>query len=166
MPRRAFESAMYHEAIALDALDASIAELRSKAKEYVKAMPPRIVIVVDDEQAMTTVLDKALTSYLREVEVIPLHSLAAARAWLAEHGAPRVAIVDMRLPDGRGWDFAAELPRGVQVILMSGAIDADLLSGLSAATSALACVEKPVDLDTIVALVAEALGEPAPARAL
>jgi DNA-binding NarL/FixJ family response regulator len=43
------------------------------------------------------------------VEVFPVASLAEARAWLAAHPAPDLALVDLGLPDGNGVDLIAEL---------------------------------------------------------
>jgi DNA-binding NarL/FixJ family response regulator len=38
-------------------------------------------------------------------------SLAEARAWVANHDAPDLALIDLGLPDGNGTDFIAELNR-------------------------------------------------------
>jgi DNA-binding NarL/FixJ family response regulator len=38
-------------------------------------------------------------------------SLAEARAWVASHDAPDLALIDLGLPDGNGTDFIAELNR-------------------------------------------------------
>lgn len=38
-------------------------------------------------------------------------TLAAARAWLAEHPAPDIALIDLGLPDGSGVELIGELNR-------------------------------------------------------
>ena len=80
---------------------------------------------------------------------------------------PRVAVLDYRLPDGTGLDVARDLlARDAQVrILFVSGYNQELQSRLEGELArSTVQLEKPVDIERLMAWVAEALGRGAAAR--
>ena len=66
-------------------------------------------LILDDVVDSQVWLSEALTIALPGIAPSCTGSLAEARAWLAVHPAPDLALVDLGLPDGSGTDLLAEL---------------------------------------------------------
>ncbi len=154
-----FQQAVLRRDTAFQGFDQALARFQQKARRFLARLPPRVVLVVDDEVALATVLARGLRAAFHGVEVATAHSIAGATTWL-DQNTPGVVVLDLRLADGNGWELAKRLPRNVRVILMSGALPADLLAEMRNATAAVATLEKPVDLSTLVQMVGAALAEP------
>jgi len=80
-------------------------------------------LVLDDHtymrRAVRACLDEAGIEEIHEVE-----SIATARQHLAEHGAPRIAVVDLRLSDGTALELVPELKAmGSKVVVFTSADD-------------------------------------------
>jgi len=88
------------------------------------------VAIVDDHEAMREGLGHLLAD--RGMHVVGTAGNVAAAVELVAAGAPDIAIVDIRLPDGSGIDLTRELlarhPR-LGVVLYTGDADAELLYG-------------------------------------
>ena len=54
---------------------------------------------------------QALTTAFAGIELDCVGNLAEARAWLAAHPAPDIALIDLGLPDGSGVELIAEFNR-------------------------------------------------------
>jgi CheY-like chemotaxis protein len=78
-----------------------------------------VVLLVDDDAAFRGLAARILTSWGHEV--VQAGSAAEALAQVAEHH-PGVAVVDIGLPDGDGFELSRELVRSsplVRVVLIS-----------------------------------------------
>lgn len=88
------------------------------------------VAIVDDHEAMREGLERLLAD--RGMQVVGTAGDIAAALEVVAEGAPDIAIVDIRLPDGSGIDLTrkllAEHPR-LGVVLYTGHADAELLYG-------------------------------------
>ncbi len=138
--------------------DAVLSALRHKAQAFLSVPRSRVVLLVDDDRVLAAAFARILRSSFHDLGVAVCHTVAAADEWLAQN-LPGVAILDMHLTDGTGWDLAARLPRSVKVVLMSGALPPELLTRMGQHTGAVTCLEKPVSADALVKVVREALGE-------
>ena len=66
-------------------------------------------LLLEDVPEASEWLASAVRTSFPGIEVATVASLAEARAWVAAHPAPDLALVDLGLPDGNGVDFIAEL---------------------------------------------------------
>jgi DNA-binding NarL/FixJ family response regulator len=66
-------------------------------------------LLLEDVPEARDWLARAVAASFPGIEVATAASLAEARAWVASHAAPDLALVDLGLPDGNGVDFIAEL---------------------------------------------------------
>lgn len=153
-----FQQAVLRRDTAFQGFDKAMAAFQKKARRFLTP-PPRVVLVVDDEVALATVLARGLRAAFQGLDVATAHSVAGATTWL-ERNTPGVVVLDMHLGDGNGWELAKRLPRSVRLILMSGALPADLLAEMRNATAAVAMIEKPVEMGDLVRMVGDALAEP------
>jgi len=71
---------------------------------------PFHVLIIDDDPSFRKILEKRLSSFIKELVVTSFDSLAQARAKLAELKPLQfdLVVMDEHLPDGRGADFIAE----------------------------------------------------------
>ncbi|AUC55045.1 hypothetical protein CDO87_18560 [Sagittula sp. P11] len=72
------------------------------------ATPRTRCLVVDDDVFDRAMLGRCIGKGVTEVEVLEADSIAAARAHL-DRVRPDIVLVDHRLPDGHGTEFAREL---------------------------------------------------------
>ena len=118
-----------------------------------------LVLIVDDNHDLAEGLAEAMEA--RGHRTVVCGSLAEARALAA---TPTVAVLDYRLPDGTGVDVAKELLKRsdrVRILFMSG-YGPMPDSQLQAASSGTATqLQKPVDVERLLAWVAEAVGQSA-----
>lgn len=68
-------------------------------------------LILDDVADSQTWLSQALTAVFADITLHCTGSLVEARAWLATHPAPDIALIDLGLPDGSGVELIAELNR-------------------------------------------------------
>ena len=66
-------------------------------------------LLIEDVPEASEWLAQAVQSSFPEMSVFKAASLAEARAWLAAHPPPELALVDLGLPDGNGVDLIVEL---------------------------------------------------------
>ncbi|TAN81983.1 MAG: response regulator transcription factor [Gallionella sp.] len=66
-------------------------------------------LLLEDVPEASDWLAHTVRASFPEIEVAAVARLAEARAWIASHPAPDIALVDLGLPDGNGVDFIAEL---------------------------------------------------------
>lgn len=69
----------------------------------------KIALVLDDVPEAQAWLSDALASAFSGIALHCVSNLAEARAWLAVHLAPDLALIDLGLPDGSGVELIAEL---------------------------------------------------------
>jgi DNA-binding NarL/FixJ family response regulator len=80
-------------------------------------------LVLDDHTYMRQATRRSLEEIGVEV-VGEVESLARVRRHIAEHGAPDIAVVDLRLPDGSALDLIPGLAeQGVKVVVFTSADD-------------------------------------------
>jgi DNA-binding response OmpR family regulator len=72
----------------------------------IQQYPNAVMLVVDDDAAIASLLDELLSE--EGYEVLLAGTLADAREHLATH-APDVILLDVQLPDGSGFDFCQQL---------------------------------------------------------
>lgn len=115
-----------------------------------------IALIVDDEQDIRNLLSMALTRMGLEVKAAD--SVREATALLAQQHFD-LCLTDMRLPDGSGLDLiahVAEHHRAMPIAMITAY--GDVQSAVSALKAgAYDFVSKPIDLETLRALVTEAL---------
>ena len=122
-----------------------------------QASPLARVLVVDDERDMLEILRDFLGDEGYEVTVASSGEQALAE--FARAGADLV-ITDLRMPGIDGLQTLVrvkQLDPQVPVIVVTGYASHDTARRCSEA-GAFACVQKPVDLDDLLALVSKALG--------
>ena len=110
------------------------------------------VLVVEDDAAVSTALERALRS--AGLEVVVASTVGEGIARLDGCG---VALVDLDLPDGWGTDVlrAIRLRRGARPIrfaIFSGRLDADAVVAASGERPD-AVFKKPLDIDALLAWV-------------
>ncbi len=71
----------------------------------------KTALILDDVADSQTWLSQALGTAFPGLVMHCTGSLAEARAWLAAHPAPDIALIDLGLPDGSGVSLIAELNR-------------------------------------------------------
>ncbi len=119
-------------------------------------------LVVDDEADLRTLLE--ITLGRMGLEVVSAANLAEARAALKGQ-AFDLCLTDMRLPDGRGMELVEEIQQQcpqlpVAVITAFGNME---LAVEALRAGAFDCVSKPLDINVLRELVAQAIRQ-APAR--
>lgn len=73
--------------------------------------PMKTALILDDVPDSQIWLSQALSSAFPGIQLSAADSLKEARAWLADHPAPELALIDLGLPDGSGTGLIAELNR-------------------------------------------------------
>jgi len=119
-------------------------------------MAGRRLLVVDDEPAVTVVIE--LAARLWNDTAATVRSLAEARAALADSPAPDLILLDVGLPDGSGLAFLAELrarpaTATLPVIVLTGAGENAVLN--EASTLGARVVSKPFSPAKLAVLVEE-----------
>jgi DNA-binding NarL/FixJ family response regulator len=116
-------------------------------------MPPTTVLLVDDHDLIRQGLKRAFERH-DDFTVVGEAGNCADGIALAESLKPHVAVVDVRLPDGSGFDVArkirASLPQAGIVVLTMYAGDEQLFAALEAGASAFVAKDAPAE-DVIAA---------------
>ena len=118
------------------------------------------VLLVDDEEEFVETLADRLK--MRDLEASTAHNGEEALS-VVKKEEPDVIVLDVRLPDGDGIHFCAELAddrqtAGIPVILVSGADDRDIVRK-SRMAGCRFFVHKPFDPNALLVLVQNALSE-------
>jgi signal transduction histidine kinase len=78
------------------------------------------ILLLEDDSSHAELIQRAFTERTAAVHLLTVHTLRQARSEL-EKSSPDLAILDLRLPDGRGLDLLPELrARAVPSLLMTG----------------------------------------------
>jgi DNA-binding response OmpR family regulator len=113
---------------------------------------PRPVLIVDDDDALRATLAEQL-ALDGEFAPMPAADLAAAEAALADGARFDAVLLDVRLPDGDGRAFCAELRRRgarMPILMLTGAgEEADVVRGLDAGANDY--IAKPFRLNELLA---------------
>ena len=116
-------------------------------------MPATTVLLVDDHDLIRQGLKRAFERH-DDFTVVGEAGNCADAVELAESLKPHVAVVDVRLPDGSGFDVArkirATLPQAGIVVLTMYAGDEQLFAALEAGASAFVAKDAPAE-DVIAA---------------
>lgn len=104
---------------ALDDLQTAIDNLHSRVEAYLTAKIPDLVLVVEDNTSTASLVTVALRAHGMRVKRAA--TIGEARD-IIKNEAVGVAVVDMQLPDGDGWNFAEKLPHSIAVALMSAVV--------------------------------------------
>lgn len=117
----------------------------------------RVVAVVDDDEGFRDALQLFLRTFTFEVEAFASGETFLRSSRLEEVGC---VILDLAMPEMNGLEVQRQLAeRGLQIpILFVTAHRDDFLGQQASVTRALAVLRKPVDDETLVRLVREALG--------
>jgi two-component system nitrogen regulation response regulator GlnG len=121
---------------------------------------PVLVWIVDDDEAIRFVLERALKRAGYRTECFGSVS-AMLKAF--EQGHPAVIITDIRLPDADGLSVLKNLEeRGIEIPVIAMTAFSDLDQAVSAFQSGVFdYISKPFDLDNVLAVVARASAIPA-----
>lgn len=71
----------------------------------------KTALILDDVADSRAWIAQALTVAFEDVTAANAGTLAEARAWLATHPAPDIALIDLGLPDGSGIELIAQINR-------------------------------------------------------
>lgn len=119
--------------------------------------PRKTVLVVDDQQSQTVVLN----SFLQSLGFVVHTACNGAEGLaLAERCQPDLALLDIQMPGISGWDVAARLrtARGDAIrIVMVSANAHEFRGGGDGAPSHDASVSKPVNLEALLAVIGREL---------
>jgi CheY-like chemotaxis protein len=119
------------------------------------------VLVIDDDPLFREIARELLVQAGYDVTQAG-NGLEAAK--LAPEAAPDLAVVDMLMPERDGIETIRDLRSrwpGVKLLAVSAGsrgLDPNLLLRAATAMGADAALEKPVDHDTLLALIAQLLG--------
>jgi two-component system response regulator AtoC len=127
-----------------------------RARQLIEDRPPLVtvqklrVLLVEDEVLFARAVVKRLQQAGYECE--HAENLADGRA-LAKQFMPELALLDMRLPDGNGFDLLAEfVTKGIAVIVMTAYGEvSDAVNAMK--QGAVDYLKKPVDLEELLLVV-------------
>lgn len=153
-----YQRAVIQRDQAFDDAETVLSALKAKALAFLSTPKPRVVLLVDDDKSLALAFARILRTSFTGLSVVTFHTAADAEAWLGQN-LPGIAILDMHLGDGVGWDLAARLPRSVKVVLMSGALPGNVLAQIGSRTGAISTLAKPIDAATLVQVVSDALAD-------
>ena len=126
-------------------------QLAESIKSAVSVAPTRRVLIVDDDDAIRSVICLVLSD--EGFEVIEAADGAIALERVQEY-PPSLILLDMRMPVMDGWQFATayrELPSPhAPIITMTAAVDARQWASEIGAQGVL---EKPFDVDELISTV-------------
>ena len=109
----------------------------------------KVVLIVEDEPALRRALRRILLR--EEYHVSEVACVEAALSVIAERETLDVVLTDYDLPDGLGDEVVrAAQARGVPVVMMTG--------GNKRAPAGVALLEKPFELDAMIAKLSEVVG--------
>jgi CheY-like chemotaxis protein len=121
-------------------------------------IPMAVILVVDDESLVRGVVDDILTSEGHTV----LQAISGAEAIrMCEERAFDLVITDLSMPLMDGFDLISALRRSqndLAILAISGVYTGDLLKAVKL-LGAKAILEKPFELDELVAVVDKILGK-------
>ena len=117
----------------------------------------RVVSIVDDDEAVRQGVD----SLLRSIG-LPVAAFESAEDFLSSDWVPmtRCLILDLRMPAWAAFELQERLVEdghGIPIIILSAHGDAEVHARALAA-GAIAFLSKPVDGDTLLSMVEQALG--------
>ena len=126
-------------------------------------MPPKRLLLVDDEEPFTRLLKLNLEEggeYEVRVENEGLRAVAAACEF-----EPDLILLDVIMPDADGGEVAARLKtheklRNVPIVFLTAAVSKQELSGPSGTIGGRVFVAKPVNKRQLVEIIERALGTP------
>jgi CheY-like chemotaxis protein len=112
------------------------------------------ILIVEDETPIRSVITEILEDegYL----VASVTNGLEALMYLRQHDLPHLILLDLGMPVMTGWAFREEQQRDpklarIPVIIMSAALH---LERIAAALRAADCLDKPVDIDKLLGIVA------------
>jgi len=126
---------------------------------------PRVLIIDDDARVASMLVEVILTMLIPCSAETASNGAAGLAAVRRER--PDLVLLDLRMPGLDGVEVLKrirDIDAGIAVIVISGAGDlAD--AGAALASGALACLQKPVDLQRLKQLVSDVLGRsPSPGQ--
>lgn len=125
-------------------------------------MPPSrsLIVVIEDEESMRTVVEMALeeAGYFMRTAPDGAAGLAALTDW-----SPHLIVLDLKMPSMDGWEFLqAYQQRGDALAPVIACTDLLGVEQEALAAGAVAFIDKPYDLDLLLAVVEQHLGTAPP----
>ncbi|WP_437592432.1 response regulator [Sorangium sp. So ce1000] len=113
------------------------------------------VLIVDDDSGFRSVVEELLQAF--GYEVVCAENGRVALDLLRRGLRPSIILLDLMMPELNGWEFLALMRQepelaGIPVAILSGV---DSLDAKAATLDACALLKKPLDLDTLLAVVAQ-----------
>ena len=116
-----------------------------------------MILLVDDEEVIRTIVSRVLRD--EGFEVITAGTMQEAFRAAVDHGNRiRLAIVDLQMADGSGWDVAAQIWRQcpeTNVLITSGFLAAAPPEDLAVPEGQLHFLSKPFQMGDLVRTVTE-----------
>lgn len=122
---------------------------------------PAHVLYVDDDAALLELAERAFRRLGHQVTTFG-DPRAALAAFQADPARFDLVVTDQRMPGMLGEQLARavlQCRRDVPVVVMSGSVEPDEAERLRSSSGARAVVEKPMDVDELVALCVQVLAE-------
>jgi CheY-like chemotaxis protein len=112
------------------------------------------ILIVEDENPIRDVITEILED--EGYRVVGTTNGLEALTYLRQHARPRLILLDLGMPVMTGWEFRAHQQRDprladIPVVVMSALPD---LYRKAAALNASDCLDKPVNIDTLLGTVA------------
>jgi CheY-like chemotaxis protein len=112
------------------------------------------VLIVEDQPEIRSVITEILEDEGYAVASVT-NGLEALTYLREQSDRPRLILLDLGMPVMTGWEFREEQQRDptfaeIPVIIMSALPD---LNGKAAALKATACLDKPIELETLLGVV-------------
>src|SRR5437870_3596549 len=115
---------------------------------------PVSILIVEDENPIRNVITEILED--EGYQVASARNGLEALTYLHQHAHPHLILLDLGMPIMTGWEFCEQQQRDptlatIPVIVMSALPD---LNRKAAALKAADCLDKPVDIDTLLDTIA------------
>lgn len=136
-----YARAVANERAAFDRYDMALSTLRERVEMYLRSALPDLILIVEDNLSNAALIRAALKHHRTTYRTKHVTTMRSAISAIRDSDDPvSLAIVDMHLPDGNGWDLVTSIPYSVSVVITSAEVNPDDMSKVKRRTGAQAIV--------------------------